>query len=57
MKAIQAYIFITKHKDKKIEDFYKDIQMALRKNNCYYTFLIRNFNIKISKQMDKIETD
>jgi len=30
--------------------------VALRKNNCYYTFFIRNFNIKINKEMDKIET-
>jgi hypothetical protein len=53
MKVIQVYAPIIEYKNEEIEDFYEDIEITLRKNNCYYIFLMKNF--KISKQMDTME--
>jgi len=56
MKVTQAYALITKNENEEIENFYEDIEIALRKNNCYYIFLTGNFNAKTDKQMDRTET-
>ncbi|XP_057654761.1 uncharacterized protein LOC130893016 [Diorhabda carinulata] len=55
IKIIQVYAPTTPHTDEEVDIFYGDIEIALKENRCYYTFIMGDFNAKIGKQTDMSE--
>ena len=55
MKVIQAYAPTSAAEEEEIDQFYDDINRALTDSACRHTFLIGDFNAKVSKRMDEVE--
>jgi len=55
MKIIQIYPSTIEYKNEKVKDFYRNIKIALRNNNCYYIIFMADFNAKMGKQMNRTE--
>jgi len=55
MKIIQAYAPTSTAEVEEIDQFYEDINGALTVPGCSQTFLVGDFNAKVSKRMDEAE--
>ena len=51
VKVIQVYAPTSTHTDEEIENFYEDVETAMKKHNTQFTFVIGDFNAKVGQKV------